>query len=145
MNKNDSLLLGKQAPEFTATTLSGKVLHLLSLRGKIVVLNFWFSGCPPCLKEIDMLNDLVKKYKHKKVVFIAISVVDKTEKLKQFLKRIDFNYQVALSDSSIIRKYKVKLYPTNIIISSNGLISFRESGFNKKIGRILSDEIEKCL
>jgi peroxiredoxin len=144
-DKTDTSSVGKQAPEFIATTLSGKDLKLSSLRGKIVVINFWFTGCPPCLQEIDILNDLVRKYSKRKVVFIAISVVDKPEKLKAFLKRIPFDYQMVTADPSVVQRYKVRIYPTNLVVDSDGRILFSGSGFHKNIGLVLSQEIEKHL
>src|ERR687893_223477 len=59
------------APAFSLTSMDGKKFELASLRGKVVVINFWFTGCPPCIEEMPKLNELVEKFKDKDVVFIA--------------------------------------------------------------------------
>lgn len=64
-------LEGCQMPDFEAKTLAGKILSRKSLKGKIVVMNFWFIGCKPCVAELPALNKLVQHYKAKDIVFIA--------------------------------------------------------------------------
>ena len=59
------------APAFSLTSLEGEKFELAALRGKVVVLNFWFTGCAPCVAEFGELNSLVHKFKNKGVVFIA--------------------------------------------------------------------------
>src|SRR4051812_43635177 len=59
------------APAFSLTSLEGERFDLAALRGKVVVLNFWFTGCAPCVAEFGKLNGLVNKFKNKEVVFIA--------------------------------------------------------------------------
>jgi thiol-disulfide isomerase/thioredoxin len=64
------------APAFSVTSLEGKQYDLASLRGKTVVLNFWFLGCPPCVAEVPELNKLVAEFKDKNVVFLALALDD---------------------------------------------------------------------
>jgi thiol-disulfide isomerase/thioredoxin len=64
-------LVGCEAPEFDVVAVDGKRLKLSALKGKVVVLNFWFIGCAPCIAELPALNKLVDEYKGEDVVFIA--------------------------------------------------------------------------
>src|SRR5436190_22651200 len=59
------------APAFNMTSVDGEKFELAALRGKVVVLNFWFTGCEPCVAEFTKLNHLVDKFENKGVIFIA--------------------------------------------------------------------------
>src|SRR5262245_30857907 len=77
---------GTMAPTFSLTSLEGEKFDLSALRGKVVVLDFWFIGCAPCVAEFGKLNDLVDKFKDKGVVFIALAMDDDAA-LRPFLKK----------------------------------------------------------
>lgn len=86
--KTDSILSTKAKPAlpFTVKALDGKTYDIAKLKGKAVVLNFWFIGCPPCRQEIPGLNTLVKEYAKKDVVFLALALDDE-KSLNDFLKK----------------------------------------------------------
>ncbi len=80
-------------PDFEYVTMKGEKVSSKSLAGKVIVLNFWFIACKPCVAEMPMLNDMVQQYKDKpEVVFLALSF-DKCDQVKQFLEKTKFNYQ----------------------------------------------------
>ena len=91
----------RAAPAFSVTSLEGERFELATLRGKVVVLNFWFTGCAPCVAEFSELNGLVKKFKDKGVVFIA-PTLDNVTTLKPFLKEHRFRYRVVASAGGLI-------------------------------------------
>ena len=66
--------VGLDAPDFSAADMNGKTYSLSSLKGKIVVINFWFVECKPCLIEMPDLNEIVEKYKSEEVVFLAFAL-----------------------------------------------------------------------
>ncbi len=110
------------APAFSVTSLEGKQYDLASLRGKVIVLNFWFLGCPPCIAEVPELNKLVAEFKDKNVVFLALALDDE-KALRSFLKEKEFKYQVVPNASDIIMgKYEVSIFPTHIILDAEGNI-----------------------
>ncbi len=120
------------APAFNLTSLDGKKFELASLRGKIVVLNFWFTGCPPCLTEIPKLNELVEKFKHEDVVFIA-PTLDEARVLTTFLKEHPFKYHIVANSADLI----LGTYgdgtgnlamPTHIVIDRQGNIDTKIIG-----------------
>jgi peroxiredoxin len=120
------------APAFNLTSLDGKIFELASLRGKVVVLNFWFTGCVPCVAEMPKLNELVEKFKDDDVVFIAPTWDSKTV-LQTFLKNHTFKYNIVPSAMRLI----VNTYsngtgevamPTSIIIDKEGNIHTRING-----------------
>jgi peroxiredoxin len=117
----------EMAPEFDIETLEGKKLGLSGLRGKVVVLNFWFIGCAPCRVEMPSLNILTEEFKDKDVVFIAFAL-DGAEALKDFLREKEFDYQIVPDASKISTLYGVKVYPTHFIINKEGQIEFMLTG-----------------
>lgn len=122
---NANFTSGKFAKDFTATDINGNKITLSELKGKIVVLNFWFTQCKPCINEIPKLNKLADKYKN--VVFISITF-NKEEVVKKFLKNHIFNYKHIAQNDLIIDDYQASAFPTHLIIDQKGEIIFRKIG-----------------
>lgn len=117
----------KPAPDFQVQTLDGRKMRLSELRGKVVVLNFWFIGCGPCRVEIPSLNKLVEEFESRNVVFIAFAL-DPADRLPSFLKDIPFRYQVVPDASALVKSFGVELFPTHILIGKDGRIEFFLTG-----------------
>ena len=110
------------APSFRVTSLSGRTLDLKALRGKIVILNFWYIGCGPCKEEIPGLNTLVKDHAdHNDIMFIAFAN-DTAGELKEFLKKTPFLYEVVPDGKRVALEFGVKFFPTHVIIDRKGSI-----------------------
>jgi peroxiredoxin len=116
-----SLSKGAAAPEFDVRSLEGKALRLADLNGKVVVLNFWFIACPPCRVEIPKLNQLVARYGHDDVVFIAFAP-DKEEELEVFLEEMPFHYQIVANATPIAEEYGIRGAPTHLVIDREGRV-----------------------
>src|SRR5687767_3514412 len=86
-------LMGRSLADFKFTDHAGNKLHKKELEGKVVVMNFWFTTCQPCITEMPLLNELVAGYKDTGVVFIAPALNGK-EDIDRFLKKYGFNYQI---------------------------------------------------
>jgi peroxiredoxin len=113
----------KLAPGFEVKALDGKTLRLADLKGKVVVLNFWYISCPPCQVEIPGLNKLVDEFSGQDVVFIGFAL-DKPEELRSFLKEFAFKYQIVAEASAIRSLFGVSAFPTHVIINKQGQIEF---------------------
>lgn len=142
------------APAFTLTALHGKKFDLSVLRGQVVVLNFWFTGCEPCVAEFSKLNGLVNKFKSKGVVFIA-PTLDKEATLKPFLKEHKFKYHVVPNAGGLIVMTYTDgsgnvVFPTHIVIDREGRIDTRLTGekaveeLEKAIARLTAGETVKA-
>ena len=127
-----AMQLKKSAPLFSVVDVDGVKYDLSQLKGKVVVLNFWFIGCAPCKREVPELNALVEKYKTKDVVFLAFEVNDNTaEKVKAVAR--GFNYTQIPSTrkpGDVAAKYKIKTYPTSYVIDQAGIIRFGLAAYN---------------
>ena len=120
------------APAFALTSVKGEKFDLTVLRGKVVVLNFWFTGCEPCVAEFSKLNGLVNKFKSKGVVFIA-PTLDNEATLKPFLKEHRFKYHVVPNAGGLILMTYSDgsgnvVFPTHIVIDREGKIDTRLTG-----------------
>jgi len=136
--------IGTPAPKYSVRSIDGKKLKSKDMMGKVVVLNFWFTSCSPCKKEIPQLNELREKFKDENVEFIAVSL-DPEYKLSTFLEKHPFTYDIVEDGRWIAGNFEIKSYPSNIIIDKNGNIQFYKIGYKTDITEMMSYKIEKLL
>lgn len=119
-----SAQVGEQAPAFSLKDKDGKTISLASLKGKVVVLNFWATWCPPCRAEIPDFKKVYSEYKGKGVEIIGVSLDHKGwDVVRPFLKKWDINYPVVLGGAKIAKDYgNVRSIPTTFIIDKKGKI-----------------------
>jgi thiol-disulfide isomerase/thioredoxin len=130
------------APDLSGSDLAGNKVQLSTLKGKVVVLNFWGTGCGPCIAEMPQLNKLVEKFRtNDKVVFLAITS-DKTEKLRSFFRSRQFEYTVVNNAASASERYNIDALPVHIVIDKNGQIINRSTGAREDIVPYLEQQIE---
>lgn len=138
-------LEGTQAPAFELVDIEGNVISSDDTEGKVVVLNFWFIGCKPCLKEIPELNMVHNTYKDKPdVVFASISL-DELEKVQKKLKKYNIEYPVVADGRSASELFGVFAYPTNMVIDKQGNYQLSLPGGFPGVGRMISGAIQKAL
>ena len=143
-NPEANFTKGEKALDFIVTDLEGKRIKLSELKEKVVVLNFWFTTCGPCIQEMPKLNELVKEFENEDVVFLAITF-NKKEVVKQFLEETDFNYTIAANATAVTNTYGVQSYPTSIIVNKKGQIVLKEIGYRTNIKSVLSKAIKTQL
>lgn len=99
---------------------NGKKFKKNYLDGKPTFINFWFTRCPPCIKEIPSLNKLKEKYGNQ-VNFITITFNDKAT-VDEFLKTTPFNFKHIVNAQSEINRLEISAFPTSLILDKNGII-----------------------
>lgn len=122
---NASQNSGKTAPDFALKSTDGKFIKLSDYKGKVVILDFWATWCPPCKKGIPDLIELKKEYGKKGLEVIGISVDDQKsiEQVPSFAKNMNINYPVVYADSKVTENYGgIASIPTSVIIDKNGNI-----------------------
>ena len=139
--ENLDALLNKPAPDFTLKDLTGKKWRLSQLKGKTVVLNFWFTTCPPCIQEIPDLNELTRTYQDGSVVFLGLGS-DDAKTTKRFLKLHPFHYTLLENADVAGNLYKINSYPTSLVIDPKGIIRFIQVG-GKNIRRQIAGAVNQ--
>jgi peroxiredoxin len=135
--------LAGAAPAFTLTDLSGKSVSLSDFRGKVVVLDFWATWCPPCRREIPDFIDLQKKFGSQGLEIVGIAL-DEPDKVQAFARQNGMNYPVLLGSDEISMKYGgIEGIPTTFIIDKSGRIVNRFEGFQPR--EVFETEIKKWL
>jgi len=117
------------APDFSIRDLQGNTLKLADFKGKVLVINFWATWCPPCRKEIPDFIEAYKELKGQGLEILGVSVDDTTAPaLLEWTRKNGLNYPVALATPEIVTAYEPgDFIPATIIVDRKGLIRFRRS------------------
>lgn len=140
-------LSGQKAPDFTLNDINGKPVSLSSFKGKVVLLNFWATWCPPCRAEIPSMNRLQEKLKSRGLVVIAVSTDNRIDEPKRFVQQNPVNF-IVLHDSNLKVSrtiYKVFMMPTTFLIDRRGIIVEKYFGEQDWTDPEILKEIEALL
>ena len=119
----------KTAPDFTLETLDGKQVSLSALKGKVVMIDFWSSWCPPCRAEAPELVKAYKEYQGQGVEFIGIAIWDDKGQVQKFANQFGIQYIVGLDEKGKIAiDYAVRGIPEKYFIDRNGTLVKKFSG-----------------
>jgi len=117
-------LVGKPAPELELNDIKGNQVSLSALKGKIVLLDFWTTWCPPCLADAPVLDRLYSKYARKNLMIVGISVDEDRETLEKFLEKHPHDFPVVLTtENEMPHLYQIGSFPTYIVIAPDGTVS----------------------
>src|SRR5687767_10016684 len=112
---------GDEAPEFTIRADDGRAVSVPNFGGKLLVLNFWATWCPPCVQETPSLSEFARQYASRGVVVLGISV-DKDEKAyRAFIDRFRPNF-LTTRELEIHKDYGTFMYPETYIIDTQGKV-----------------------
>lgn len=126
-----------KAPDFTLTGFDGRSATLSQLRGKVVIVNFWASWCPPCREEAAYLEQTWRKYKDQGVVFIGVDYVDTEKEALAYIKEFDITYINGPDlGTRISQAYNIKGVPETFYIAKNGELR------GMKVGPLKSPELD---
>lgn len=133
---------GTSAPEFAITSLQSEPFSLSKYKGQLVLIDFFFKSCYPCMQAISRLESFLHKYKKKGLTIIGIDAVDKDkEALKHFVSISGINYPIFIDEENVSQDYQVTSCPTLYLINKEGKIIFVENGFDESSG----SELEKII
>jgi thiol-disulfide isomerase/thioredoxin len=112
--KPEDVVVGNTIPDFSVTSLEGQTINKDSLKGEVVVLNFWASWCGPCMSEIPELKDLAA---HSKVKVVGIALDENgLETVKPFVETHKINYTVAVGDQDMFQQFNGVGIPYTLVL-----------------------------
>ena len=135
------------APDFSLTTVDGNFLSLSEYRGKVVLIDFWATWCPPCREEVPGFVDLYNRYHAKGLEIIGVSLDDGGPAVvREFMKEYGVNYSVVMGTSQVTRAYGgIRALPTTFLVDHRGKIvkkyigGYPASQFEADITQVLNN------
>jgi len=137
-------LINKPVAAFNLVDINKNTWNTDKLKGKIIIINFWFTACNPCIQEMPHLNKLVAENKDSSVLFIAPAPENETQ-VKKFLKKYAFDYNIIPSSTEFISAMDIKNFPTHLVVDKEGIIRQVFIGYVDDIKEKLQAEIDKLV
>lgn len=146
------LKLGSVAPDFEAQVLDGEAFSLADAHGKVVVLDFWATWCPPCKVSLPAIERVHRRYADDDdVVVLTVNTDGPMARVaggvRQFMKRSRYSFPVAFDTPKqlISRMYQVTAIPTMVVVDSAGKVSFSHTGLNSNDPKVIEKYIVEAI
>lgn len=138
---------GDEAPDFTVEMFDGEQVTLSSLRGKVVLLNFWATWCPPCREELTRVQaDIIDRFAGREFVFLPISRGETHEAVAAFREKTGYTFPMGLdSTQTVYDLYASNYIPRNFLIGADGKVILASVGYDEKEFEELLRTIEETL
>ena len=138
---------GDVAPDFTVEMLDGSKVTLSELRGKVVLVGFWATWCPPCRQELShMQKDVIDRFAGKELVVLPISRGEKRQTVEEYIAKMGYTFPIGLDgDQSIYKKYATNYIPRCFVINSRGVVEYAGVGYDEEIAKEVHDALVKAL
>jgi peroxiredoxin len=121
---------GQRAPDFQLPSLRGPRLALSSLRGKVVIVDFWAQWCEPCKKELPQLDKLAREFAPRGVVILAVNLDKERENAERLVKQLNLSLEVLLDPTgTAAATYDLPKMPTSFVLDKKGFVRFVHEGF----------------
>jgi thiol-disulfide isomerase/thioredoxin len=118
------------AAEFNLQSRVGEAVSLSSLKGQVVLINFWATWCGPCRKEMPLLEQIQKKYAPLGFTMLGVNVEEDTRLMEAFLKDVPVTFPILLDPANGVSKlYNVSAMPSTVIVDRKGNVRFIHQGY----------------
>ena len=140
---------GQKAPLFEVRMFDGSTVKLADLKGKVVLLNFWATWCPPCRAELARVEkDIIEKFKGQDFVFIPVSRGEKRETVAAFREKMGYTFPMGLdTDGRVYAEYAQTYIPRNFLIGKDGKVVKASVGYNEtefaELIKLIEEQLKK--
>ncbi|MCR5589659.1 MAG: TlpA family protein disulfide reductase [Bacteroidales bacterium] len=143
----EPLAEGSPAPDWSLASLTGDTVRLADLRGKVVLLDFFYKSCGPCCAAMPFLQSIHEKYRDQGVVLLGVDPYDDPEKDKMadFTAKRNITYTVLFSNLELPQTYHVSTYPTLFFIDRDGKIAKVHRGYHQTMEASIEEQLQKML
>lgn len=142
----EKIEIGAPAPNFSLETTTGAKMTLSDFKGKVVLLDFWATWCPPCRFSIPALIKLHEKYKNKNFVILGINVDEYRKPVLSFVKKQKIEYLVLYGGREKVEwDYRIRAIPSFFLLDGSGKIVKIYSGFYPGLEKEWEKEIDHLL
>ena len=145
--QTDLLALGSSAPNWSLYAADGKKMSSTQMRGKVVMLDFFFIGCGNCMSSLKSLNNLHEKYKNQSFALASITERDSKKSMLEFEKNYHIKYPAYVNAGDMVKSYRVRAFPTFYFIDKEGKIANVIVGytddFEQKVTSVIDDLLKK--
>lgn len=135
---------GEPFPDFELTDIDGNTFTKDQLKGKIFLVNFWFTRCKPCIMEMPEMNEMVEEFQDNDIVFLAPTFDDEVQ-VRKFLSKRDFTYQSIPDVKDFCVEMNVRSYPTHFVVNREGIIDKVVIGYSVMTVKALKRSLKKLL
>ena len=120
---------GQPAPRFRAKTTTGEQFNNESIKGKVVLFEFWTTWCKYCEEEAELVDDIAKEFKDKGLIVLAVDVLEPDQKVKKYLTEHPRTIPIVLTkDTNLAAMYNAQVYPIYVVIDREGNIAGEQRG-----------------
>jgi len=133
---------GQSAPRFRARTTKGELFNNDSVKGKVVLLEFWTTWCKYCEDEAALVDDIAQEFKNKDLIVLAVNVLEPDQRVKKYLGEHPRSVPIVLTkDTNLAAMYNAQVYPIYVVIDREGNIAAEQRGASGERGlrRMLRD------
>jgi peroxiredoxin len=138
---------GEMAPKFSVTTIDGKIFTNKSLKGKVILLNFFATWCGPCMAELPEVEEKIwQKYKDEGLIVLAVGREHSIKELAEFNGKKNFTFHIAQDPKrKNYARFATQYIPRTYLIDRDGTIVYQSIGYTKKEFQKLIEKIQEVL
>jgi thiol-disulfide isomerase/thioredoxin len=120
---------GQPAPRFRAKTTTGEQFNNESVKGKVVLFEFWTTWCKYCEEEAALVDDIAREFKNKDLIVLAVDVLEPDQKVKKYLAEHPRTVPIVLTkDTNLAAMYNAQVYPIYVVVDRDGNIAGEQRG-----------------